>query len=575
MSTLETETVDTHHGPAPALPEATANGRARRTAMTQEQAVERRPTSLVAYESAGRVVVIGPEEAALANAQRLKGKVSCTALITDAAETEHPGDNSPLEAKNEVRRIHARVASVYGHLGAFGVKALVNGEEVDLAPSLITAHKPFDVVLDLSPQRWIKSEVSPPGYFAPRNSEALKEALEAISEMVGSFEKPRYFAYDASICAHGNSGLEGCTRCLEACPTDAITSLKDLIEVDPYLCQGGGSCATACPTGAITYAYPKVADLLSSLKAMLVAYGEAGGGAPGVLFHDGGAGREWLELNSAELPENLIPFEVEEIGSVGMDAWLALIAYGAQRVVLVCPPGVPASVMAELEHQLHVVRAILAGMGLSRELVTLAHQDDAGAALGPAEEDVHKIEPAGFAAVDEKRTIIRMAVDHLFARAPRKIESTALPAGAPFGQVHVNQETCTLCMACVSVCPASALMAGGEVPRLDFIEWNCVQCGLCETACPEDAVSLTPRFLFDAETRRARRVLNEDKPFHCVSCGKAFATTRVIERMRDKLKGHWMFRKPEAVKRLEMCEECRVKDMLKDGGGLLDVHDRS
>jgi len=125
------------------------------------------------------------------------------------------------------------------------------------------------------------------------------------------------------------------------------------------------------------------------------------------------------------------------------------------------------------------------------------------------------------------------------------------------------------------VCPANALAAGGETPMLKFIEWNCVQCGLCEVACPEDAISRAPRFLFDAQARRESRVLNEDKPFHCVSCGKAFATTRVIERMRDKLKGHWMFQKPEAVRRLEMCEDCRVKDMFKDGGGLLDVHDRS
>jgi hypothetical protein len=43
--------------------------------------------------------------------------------------------------------------------------------------------------------------------------------------------------------------------------------------------------------------------------------------------------------------------------------------------------------------------------------------------------------------------------------------------------------------------------------------------------------------------------------------------------MREKLSGHWMFQKPEAVKRLEMCEDCRVKDMFKDGGGLLDAHD--
>ena len=42
--------------------------------------------------------------------------------------------------------------------------------------------------------------------------------------------------------------------------------------------------------------------------------------------------------------------------------------------------------------------------------------------------------------------------------------------------------------------------------------------------------------------------------------------------MLAKLAGHWMFQdKPEQLRRLRMCEDCRVKDMFKDGGGLLDT----
>ncbi len=563
-------------GPPPKilLPEETLNGKARRAALGHARDSQRQPTSLVAYESLGRVAVIGHAANAIPAAERLSNALQCSAIITTGkAPDESDTDVEPATA-GKVRIIGAKVAEVRGHLGAFCIDVEVKGEKIPLAPSLVTAHKPFDIVLDLSERPFIRAEVPPAGYFAPRrDADALERDLGQIPEFVGEFEKPKYFSYDADICAHGNSGLTGCTRCLQACPTDAIRSLKDLIEVDPYLCQGGGSCATACPTGAITYAYPKVADLLSNLRAMLNAYREAGGEAPGVLFHDGDAGLAWLEGNAEKLPENLIPFEVEEIGSLGLDAWLAVIAYGAHPVVLACPEGVPGSVKAELEHQLGVVRAILVGMGYARDLVVLA--SDAESATATGNDAAMTIEPATFAAVDEKRTSIRMAVDHLYAYARQQKRDVALPEGAPFGQIHVNEKTCTLCMACVSVCPASALAAGGESPVLKFIEWNCVQCGLCETACPEDAITRSPRFLFDAEARRAGRVLNEDKPFHCVSCGKAFATTRVIERMREKLKDHWMFQKPEAVRRMEMCEDCRVKDMFKDGGGLLDVHDRS
>jgi ferredoxin len=558
-----------------ALTDATANGKARRAALARAREGERRPASLVSYQSAGRVAVIGHAANALPAAERLAGALECTAIVTTG---EAPGQGEAAAGpggRGNVRVIGAKVSQVRGHLGAFSIDAIVNGEETPLAPSLITAHKPFDIVLDLSELPFIRAELPPAGYFAPRrDAESLEQALEQIPDFVGEFEKPKYFSYEAEICAHGNSGLTGCTRCLEACPTDAIRSLKDLIEVDPYLCQGGGSCATACPSGAITYAFPKVADLLSNLRAMINAYREAGGDAAGVLFHDGDAGRTWLETNAGRLPENIIPFEVEEIGSVGLDTWLTLIAYGARRVLLLCPEDLPGSVRFELERQLAVAREILAGMGYPPELVSIVDREKSAAAAVSGGGGTSAIEPANFAAVDEKRTTIRMAVDHLYAQASEPKTQAELPRGAPFGEIRVNQKTCTLCMACVSVCPSSALAAGGESPMVKFIEWNCVQCRLCETACPEDAITLAPRFLFDAEARRSARVLNEDKPFHCVTCGKAFATTRVIERMRDKLKDHWMFQKPEALRRMEMCEDCRVKDMFKDGGGLLDVHDR-
>ena len=575
MSTPETLAADAETPAPPALPDTTANGRARRAAMLRVDTGARRPTSLVSYESTGRVAIIGHAANATAAAERLKDALDCTVLIT-AGESPESGDAAvqPSSEGPGVRTISAAVSAVRGHLGAFEVDVIVNEETQPLAPSLLTAHRPFDIVLDLCDPPFIGAEVPPPGYFAPRRDpHALEHAVEEIPGLVGEFEKPKYFNYNADICAHGRSGITGCTRCMEACPTDAIRSLEELIEVDPFLCQGGGSCTTACPTGAITYAYPAVSDLLTELRGALATYGEAGGGVPCVLLHDAERGRAWVGEAAESLPENLIPYELEEIGAAGLDAWLALVAYGARQVVLWCPANVPASVKSEIEHQLGIAGIILEGMGYPKSLLVCADEGDGEWISAVPASDALDVERASFAAVDEKRTNIRLAVDHLYARAPAPVDHVALNRGAPFGEVLVNRDTCTLCMACVSVCPASALSDGGNEPKLKFIEWNCVQCGLCETACPEDAITTAPRFLFDAKQRRESRLLNEDTPFNCIVCGKAFATTSVIERMREKLSGHWMFQKPEAVERLEMCETCRVKDMFKDGGGLLDVHD--
>jgi ferredoxin len=128
----------------------------------------------------------------------------------------------------------------------------------------------------------------------------------------------------------------------------------------------------------------------------------------------------------------------------------------------------------------------------------------------------------------------------------------------------VSAKDCTLCLSCVGACPGGALQDGYDKPELRFIEANCLQCGMCTRVCPEDAIWITPRFLFDAEARRRPRVLHHEAPFECVSCSKPFATRSVIERMVGRLGGHYMFRDERAKRRLMMCEDCRVADIAQD-----------
>ena len=554
------------------LPATGSNGAARAAALASLRDASGTATSLVGYHSQGRVLVAGPDAAVREAAARLaQAPVTVSLLITDGTVTEN--GTSPDIA--ETRVIRAPLAAVRGYLGAFQVDVQAQGEARPLAPSILTGNQPYDMVLDLGASPALTAQVPPPGYFAPCGDDArLEAALAEIPGLVGEFEKPRYFSYDTNICAHGARGQQGCTRCLDACPTDAIVSIGERVEVNPHLCQGGGVCATACPTGAMTYAYPTPADLGNRLRLLLSTYRDAGGSTPVVLLHDGEAGSEWLSANAQGLPEHVLPFAVEEVGSVGLEALLSLLAFGASRVLLLATPATPDSVRGEIEAQLAIARDILAGLGQTSDLLRLV---DAGG-MPECETafegvgDTFVKEFATFGGIQDKRAALRLAIDHLLEQVGGRAEPAALPAHSPFGHIIVNASTCTLCMACVAVCPAGAVITPGDAPRLDFIEQNCVQCRLCETACPEDAISLEARLVFDREQRASRRTLNEDEPFACVECGKIFGSTRTIEAMLSKLSGHWMFQeKPEQMQRLRMCEDCRVKDMFKDGGGLLDT----
>ena len=548
---------------------AGANARARSAALAAAAATERHPVSVVTYRSAGRVLVIGDDSAVLEVAARIAvhEHLSCTVVVNTLASDGRPANLWD----HGTGVIQAPVAGLTGHLGNFQVMV----ESPGAARSLheFTGHAPasVDLVLDLGESPLLVSEVLPPGYYAPgRDAGRLQAVLEELPDMVGEFEKPRFFQYNPSICAHGRSGITACTRCLDSCPTGAIVPDGEGIRVDPNLCQGAGSCATACPTGAITYNYPRAGDTLRQLRLALKTYYGAGGRRAVLLFHDSGRGREALGRWSQELPHEVLALEVEEAGSVGMDTWLAAFAYGASAVVVLVSPQTPARVAAEIRTQLEYARTILDGLGYPAGALQIAgdQQDD----LMDILRDLPEADcfcPGDFAPLDDKRTVIRLAVDHLFDQAPSTRLMTPLPAGAPFGEIQVDPERCTLCMACVSQCPAHALLAGDDTPQLRFIEDNCVQCGLCCRSCPENAIVASPRYLYERDKRLGIRVLYEEQPFCCIHCGKAFANSTMIAHMTAKLRGHPMFH-GKALDRLKMCEDCRVKDMAagQEGGAM-------
>ncbi|MCX7160525.1 MAG: 4Fe-4S dicluster domain-containing protein, partial [Proteobacteria bacterium] len=156
--------------------------------------------------------------------------------------------------------------------------------------------------------------------------------------------------------------------------------------------------------------------------------------------------------------------------------------------------------------------------------------------------------PATFNLSAEKRTTLDFAIDHLAKHAPSPKEEIPLGAGAPFGSIAVNKDTCTLCKACIGACPEAALLDSPETPMLRFIERNCVQCGLCANTCPEKAITLRPRLLLTAQAKEAV-TLNEATPFNCVLAGGG------------------------AIRRLQMCADCRVVDMMEstDEPSILNV----
>ncbi len=410
------------------------------------------------------------------------------------------------------------------------------------------------------------------GYFNPDpgNPALVAEALLALTDMVGEFDKPRYVEYDESICAHAKSGITGCTLCLDNCPTGAIVSDGDRVKIDPYICAGCGTCASVCPTGAAKYALPAGDALQQRLRTLLRTFLAAGGKNPVILVHDTGFGDEMIDTMARAgggLPARVLPFTVNQVTLVGLDFLLSAGAFGAERVLILLPPG-KADEKAGLETEMALADRIFDGLGYGAGRLEILDQTDPEA----LEAYLYGLEPrpglpqADFLPMGRKRSVMALALEQLHRRAPNPVDIVALPAGSPFGTVEVNVQGCTLCLACVGACPTGALKDDPDVPQLSFAEDACVQCGLCRNTCPEKVISLTPRLSF-IDAARTHQVIKQEEPFECIRCGKPFGAKSTIEIMVEKLAGHSMFADKGGVERIKMCEDCRVIAIAVD-----DVH---
>ncbi len=522
------------------------------------------PITSVSYQSAGRLLILGGDDKRVAEviATLSSPEHSLAIAVLWLGNTAAP----VFDNAQNVEVVVGACVTLTGYFGAFELRWQPHNGVLQVTT--------FDLVLDLSGDAVFKMHQPPQGYFYPTDEVTLMNALAELPEMVGEFEKPKFFAYKESICAHSRSKKPGCNQCIDVCSTKAISSDGDKIKVDPHLCMGCGACATVCPSGAMTYQYPRVPDRGAELRAMLNAYRLSSGSAnaghtafprPLILFHNATDGRTALAqlANGLGLPANVLPIEAWHVASVGVDLLLGAIAYGAAGVVILSAGSEAPEYAAATQREMILGDTILNALGFAGSHFAWLNSGQLDSVLADLSKAETVARPATFHLGNDKRTTLEFVIEHLQKEAKIKPAEIVLPPKSLFGRVNVDVEKCTLCLACAGACPESALMDGADYPRLKFLERNCVQCGLCEITCPEQAITLSPRLLL-TEQRKREVILNESAPFDCISCGKPLGTKLMIDTMLSKLSGHSMFAGEGQLNRLKMCADCRVVDMMSN-----------
>ena len=540
--------------------------------LLKEAQIPAHPAGLRAVTSEGICLVYGAGQNAIDIANELSERLSVSVVLTDSSDVLPPTvANVPIYS--------GRIRQVKGTIGDFD---LIVDEYANMIPSskdklefVMTrdgAQSKCDLIFDISGgSPLFSAHDRRDGYFFvdPTQPAAIARAMFQISDLVGEFEKPIYITYNETICAHGRSGLIGCSNCIDNCPVSAIEPDGDIVIVDNLVCGGCGNCSVSCPTGAISYDYPTRQELIERIQTLLSSYYDANGEGGVLLIHDESHGSELISALARfgrGLPVNVIPMSVYSPTQIGHEVLLSAFASGAIKVILLISPE-RQSENTELETQVQLANTFLKGMGYGENIAALVVEQDPDHLEELLYTPFPSIEPSvlEYQAVGGKRDVAHLMLSKLNDNAQNGLELLELPDQSPYGRIDIDNKKCTLCLACVGACPTGAISDNTEKPQLRFTEHACVQCGICRITCPENAIILKPQYNY-LPSAMTPEVINEQEPFDCIRCGNSFGTKASVEHILAVLDGkHSMYKNSEQAKVIQMCDDCRIITLAESG----------
>ena len=534
----------------------------------------------LSFNSAGRCLIYGDNERVIEVAEALSEYLGVSALLTKNISIIPP-------TNTDFNILMGKVKSLKGYFGNFEVKidnfaeALPHSkDEIIFGDISQDISSECDIFIDLSTNDpLISSHEKRDGYYKvnPEDKTALQKLILDAQNKIGEFEKPIYVNFDENLCAHSRNKITGCSKCLEVCPANAIQINGDTVDINTAVCGGCGLCGVVCPSGAADVIWPSSSHLLNRLQKISSNYLRIENQMPKLLFHDSAHGAgiiSYLSRIYDGLPHDLIPIEIHSTGRVGHDLLVGATAAGFSNVLVLCNP--QKNIENEtLYDQINLANAMVGEISNGKAVYKAIETNDPEKLNDELLklDKPQKFNHTQYVATGTNKNIVRTALKGLSKENKFKTDVIELPQGSPYGSVTIDENNCTLCLACVSACPAGALQDNPETPQLLFREDACIQCGICVKTCPEKVISLKPQINL-ANSSMSSELKVEDKPFPCKVCGKIFGTQKSIESIQKRLSNHSMFVDEKRIDLILMCEDCRVEEQFKQDDKIMDVGER-
>ena len=319
-------------------------------------------------------------------------------------------------------------------------------------------------------------------------------------------------------CVRYYSKLSECTKCQEACPTEAIKCKEGGVELWMESCVECGACMGVCPTEAISLSNFNVTEFFfdfvqSDEKAIGCKYNFLCLAALGSEYLISlGLAKEGVVLDighceECELKERCFPLIEEQVS----EANYVLEAIGG--------------------HPIEAKKLALTKEETSdrREFFNLFSLKGAAKAKGEFEKRLEALDggytPQADTARIRQKNIPnkRKLLFTLLKRAPKPQEYKLLENEyLSFTSDKLIDESCDNCSICYRICPTEALSTTRRSDAILFDPLLCVRCHLCHDVCEKESIQLAEYFdtkeLFEPE----QKVLAKFKVIRCDDCGNLF-----------------------------------------------------
>ncbi len=305
----------------------------------------------------------------------------------------------------------------------------------------------------------------------------------------------------------------GCSKCVQICPTQALSIVNGSVVLKEQDCSRIGLCTAVCPVSAIQlpkYSEPQFLGLLSGIT-------RTNPEIPKTLV---------LTCDKRTLsPEPWMYVErVKDVGIIGSRHLAIASSSGINKIIVYCSNGA-CSGKGIARQAVESIRSLIGEHADGSETIVIRFLEGEGVV-----EEIKKIHNTP--SYEKTKTLVVPGGD-AWENYIGALKQLASPQGNTLGlgltTLNISN-SCTLCQVCENYCPHSALhVVSGS---LEFDSSKCTGCGYCAQVCPEHSITLLQ---MEKVTDLESHSVFQDEIVNCARCKKPLGSATYLKTVKRLL----------------------------------------